>query len=129
MERTITIDGKQVPFKATGSSLRRYRFKFGQDMLQDFADLVAEVQAVQAANMAAGKGSELTLQSLTPKTLQTFEQMAYIFAKQADDTIPDDPDEWLDEFSVFSIYVVLPEIIELWQLSNLPTAEQKKKQE
>lgn len=124
MERIITIDGQQVPFKATGSSLRRYRFKFGRDMLQDFSKLVTEVQGIQKRN----KG-KLALESLSPETLTTFEQMAYIFAQQADETIPSDPDEWLDRFSMFSIYVVLPEIIELWNISNMPTAEQKKKQE
>ena len=37
-----------------------------------------------------------------------------LLAKHADPTIPDSPEEWLDEFSTFSIYQVLPKIIELW---------------
>ena len=32
-------------------------------------------------------------------------------------SIPDSPEEWLDEFSAFSIYQVLPKIIELWGLN------------
>ena len=35
--------------------------------------------------------------------------MAYHFNK----TIPPTIDEWLDEFEMFSIYVILPEILEL----------------
>ena len=45
------------------------------------------------------------------------ENIAYIMAKHADSSIPDSPEEWLDEFSTFSIYQVLPKIIELWGLS------------
>ena len=38
-------------------------------------------------------------------------------AKHADPSIPDTPEEWLDGFNAFSIYQVLPQIIELWGLS------------
>ena len=32
----------------------------------------------------------------------------------ADHSIPGTIDDWLDEFEMFSIYQVLPEILELW---------------
>jgi hypothetical protein len=47
-------------------------------------------------------------------------------AKQADDTVPDDPNEWLDEFSVFSVYNVLPEIVPLWMDTTQGIEEAKK---
>jgi hypothetical protein len=47
-------------------------------------------------------------------------------AKHADGTIPDTPEEWLDGFNTFSIYQVLPELIELWGL-NVQTEIQTKK--
>ena len=47
-------------------------------------------------------------------------------AKHADASLPDNAEEWLDEFSVFSIYQVLPEIIELWGL-NVQTQSTAKK--
>ena len=46
--------------------------------------------------------------------------MAYIIALHADPTIPKTIDEWLDQFEMFSIYEILPEILELWG-SNLFT--------
>ena len=55
-----------------------------------------------------------------------FESIAYIMAKHADPTIPDSPEEWLDEFSTFSIYQVLPKIIELWDLNVQTDVESKK---
>ncbi len=58
--------------------------------------------------------------------LEIFENVAYIMAYHADKTIPLTIDEWLDEFGMFSIYEILPEILELWG-SNLQTDVQSKK--
>ena len=40
--------------------------------------------------------------------------------------IPATIEEWLDEFEMFSIYEVLPEILELWGM-NLQTEIESKK--
>ena len=45
-----------------------------------------------------------------------------------DPSIPDTPEEWLDEFNTFSIYQVLPEIIELWGLNLQADVTSKKTQ-
>lgn len=126
MERIIHIDGRDVPFKATGSTVRLYRFKFGRDLLLDFAKMYNEVRKIM--DQAGGDGA-VAVSSLSPETLTIFENVAYIMARQGDSTIPQDPDEWLDGFAMFSIYEVLPEIIELWNMSQMSTSEQKKKQE
>ncbi len=55
-----------------------------------------------------------------------FENIAYIMAKHADPEVPDTLEEWLDEFSTFSIYQVLPELIELWGMNIKTEAEAKK---
>ena len=55
-----------------------------------------------------------------------FENIAYIMAKHADSTVPNTPEEWLDGFNTFSIYQILPQIIELWGL-NVQTEVQSKK--
>lgn len=49
-------------------------------------------------------------------------------AFHADPTIPGTIEEWLDEFEMFSIYQVLPEILDLWG-SNLVTDIESKKTE
>jgi hypothetical protein len=56
-----------------------------------------------------------------------FENVAYIMARHADpDNVPDTPDEWLEQFSVFSIYTILPKLLELWNLNTEIQAEAKK---
>ena len=112
MERLINIDGKDVPFKATAATIRRYRSDFRRDLLQDFITLK------EAVNSNA---------TLSAEHLTVFENLAYTMAKQADPNIPPTPDEWLDTFDMFSIYKVLPQIVELWGVSNASTAELKKK--
>ena len=43
-----------------------------------------------------------------------------------DKSVPDSPEEWLDNFSTFSIYQILPQLIELWGL-NIKSEEVPKK--
>ena len=53
--------------------------------------------------------------------LEIFENVAYIMALHADPkNTPKTIEEWLDDFEMFSIYEILPEILELWG-SNLFT--------
>ena len=115
LEKTIMIDGKEVKFKASAAIPRLYRIQFGRDIYRDIASLD---QAMKKSNP---EHSELDLPSL-----EVFENIAYIMAKHADPSIPDTPEEWLDEFNTFSIYQVLPKIIELWGLNMKTDVEAKK---
>ena len=117
MIKTIEIDGKQVPFKASAAIPRIYRVKYGRDIFKDLMKLQ------KALNENTADDSNLDLFSL-----ETFENIAYLMAKHADPSLPDTAEEWLDEFSVFSIYQVLPEIIALWGM-NVQTQSTAKKNE
>jgi len=111
----IMIDGKEVPFKASAAIPRIYRIKFHRDIYKD----------LDALSKAVGDGNEEN-SHLDMFSLEMFENIAYIMAKHADPSIPDTPEEWLDEFSTFSIYQVLPEIIKLWGLNVETQVESKK---
>ena len=114
--KIIRIDEKDVVFKASAAIPRIYRLKFQRDIYKDLSDLQKAVDSSRAEE------SNLDLFSL-----ELFENIAYIMAKHADPTaVPDSPEEWLDEFSTFSIYQVLPEIIELWGLNAQSDVESKK---
>ena len=80
---------------------------------------------LDALGRAVGNGDEDS-SHLDMFSLEMFENIAYIMAKHADPSIPDSPEEWLDEFSTFSIYQVLPKIIELWGLNVQTDVESKK---
>ena len=115
LTKTIEIDGKQVSFKASAAIPRIYRIKFHRDVYKDLA----------ALEKAVGKNAEEN-SNLDMFSLEMFENIAYIMAKHADPSIPDTPEEWLDNFNTFSIYQALPKIIELWGL-NVQTDVQSKK--
>ena len=113
--RKVEIDGKQVPFKASAAIPRIYRIKFNRDIYKDLRSL----------EKAVGEGDEEN-SNLDLFSLEIFENIAYVMAKHADPNIPDTPEEWLDEFNTFSIYQVLPSIIELWGLNVQTEVESKK---
>lgn len=113
MEKSIEIDGRNVKFKATGATIRLYRQMYNRDILMDMDRLQKETNA---------EGQRLSADALV-----IFENIAYLMAKQADPGIPDTADEWLDEFNMFSIYKILPQIISLWGISSLSLSESKKK--
>ncbi len=114
--KMIEIDGKQVPFRASAAIPRIYRMKFQRDIYKDLSALEKSI----------GENSE-EVSNLDMFSLEMFENIAYIMAKHADPKIPDTPEEWLDEFQTFSIYQVLPKIIELWGLNVKTDVEAKKK--
>ena len=115
MTKTIEIDGKQVPFKASAAIPRIYRVKYGRDIFRDLMTL----------EKALGGNTE-DESRLDLLSLEIFENIAYLMAKHADPTLPDTAEGWLDDFRVFSIYQVLPEIMELWGM-NIQTQSEPKK--
>ena len=66
------------------------------------------------------------LMNNTGCSVEIFENVAYIMAFHADPSIPGTIDEWLEQFEMFSIYEILPEILDLWG-TNLITDVQSKK--
>lgn len=125
MERTLEISGKEVKFRASALVPRLYRFKFGRDMITDMRQLQKSFKKASSLPEDATEEDRQDAQ-LSVLDLTIFENVAYIMAKHADKTVPDRLDEWLDGFELFSIYQVLPHILELWGLSNQTTSVPKK---
>ena len=107
MEKTLTIDGKQVVFKSTGATPLRYKQQFGKDF---FAEI---------AKMSKGSSKKFDLENLD---MEAFYNIAWVFAKTADKTIPE-PLEWLDTFETFPILDIIPDLQDML----LGTMQTKKK--
>ena len=126
MEKIIKVGGREVKMRASALVPRLYRFKFGRDMIADMNKLKRAYQ--KAADLPEDATEEEKQDAqLTVLDLTIFENTAFIMAKHADATQPDNPDDWLDQYEMFSIYEVLPQILELWALSNVTTSKSKKK--
>lgn len=101
LKKTIQIADQEVSFRASATVPRLYRAKFGRDIFKDLRKLS------HSYDEATG-GTQFEIDDL-----ELFENVAYIMAYHADNSIPDIED-WLDQFEMFSIYEILPEILELW---------------
>ena len=58
IKKNITIDGMEVPFKASAAVPRLYRLKFHRDIYKDFASLKTDVE----------EGDELSLIHISEPT-------------------------------------------------------------
>lgn len=115
IKRDIEIDGRLVPFKASAAVPRMYRAYFQRDIFKDMLRVEESVK---------NKGDN----DLPISDLEMFENIAFIMAKHADPAQPDTPDEWLDQFNTFSIYMVMPQLLKLWGANMQRDSEAKKKQ-
>lgn len=114
LEKTVKIGDKEVKFRSSATIPRLYRIKFKRDIFKDLAKLEKSYSKTEDGD------------SFAIEDLEIFENVAYIMAYHADHTIPDNIDDWLDQFDMFSIYEILPEILDLWG-ANLQTDIESKK--
>jgi len=103
MEKTIIIDGKEVRLKCTGATPLRYKSQFGKDF---FAEIL-KLNVVQ--KLIDGKLDKIKREDLDKLDFDIFYNIVWVMAKTADPDIPE-PISWLDEFDVFPILEIIPEI-------------------
>ena len=115
LKREIETCGKKIPFRSSATVPRLYRAKFKRDIFKDLSKLEKSYKG------KTEDGDEFQIDDL-----EIFENVAYIMAYHADNSIPASIDDWLDQFDMFSIYEVLPQILELWG-DNLATEVAAKK--
>lgn len=115
LKKEIEISGKKVAFRSSATIPRLYRAKFKRDIFKDLMKLESFFKG------KTEEGNEFQIEDL-----EIFENVAYIMAYHADNTISASIDEWLDQFEMFSIYEVLPEILELWGQNMVTDVEAKK---
>ena len=115
IKREIEICGRMVPFRSSATVPRLYRAKFKRDIFKDLSKLESSY-----------KGNTENGDVFQIEDLEIFENVAYIMAYHADNSIPQGINDWLDQFDMFSIYEVLPQILELWGDNMLTDVTAKK---
>lgn len=115
IKREIEICGKAVPFRSSATIPRLYRAKFKRDIFKDLSKLETSYKKKKS------KDTEFQIEDL-----EIFENVAYIMAYHADNSIPGTIEDWLDQFDMFSIYEVLPQILELWGENMMTDVASKK---
>ena len=106
MEKTIVINEQEIKLKSNGATPLLYKKHFGKDF---FGELM---------KMQGGKGK--VSENLD---LEVFYNFVWLFAKQADNTIPPQL-EWFDTFDSFPIMDVIAEIQDMIT-STIQTTKKK----
>ena len=115
LKKAINVGGKELAFRSSTTVPRLYRAKFKRDTFKDLAKLESSY-----------KGNKEGGEEFAIDDLEIFKNVAYIMAYHADNTISDNIDDWLDQFEMFSIYEVLPEILALWGVNLITDIDSKK---
>lgn len=146
MEKTIQIEeGRSAAFRASAFSPIQYNRLFpGRDFMRDMEELrsmnkqVKEETAEETEDGAA-EGGQGRRKFFSIEEYELFVRVAYTFAYQALSPSPrpseeqkkfreqyPDPWEWIDSMNTFSIYQILPEIVDLWFEGAVQVASSKK---
>ena len=112
LEKTVRVGEVDVKFSQSATIPRLYRIKFKRDIFKDLSKLEKTFKESEG--------------SFEIDDLEIFENVAYIMAYHEDRSIPGNIDDWIDQFEMFSIYEILPEILEFCGV-NLETEVQSKK--
>lgn len=118
MEKTITIDGKQVAFKATGGIGYRYKAQFGSEFLVDVAKLEDFMNSGEEKQKKVKRpdGKIEFVKTMeydyTKLSLEVMYNLLWTLAKTADSSIPS-PQEWLDSFNTFPVMEIYQQISEI----------------
>lgn len=129
MDRLVTFsDGSSLGLRATALTPRLYRHKMGRDLIVDLNNLKKSYEKVTKSQQEKEENPRRDEISLSVTDLTIFENVAFIMARQYDPTLPSTAEEWLDSMDrVFTVYELLPDILELWQLNQHTTSVPQKK--
>ena len=109
MDRTVTLEGKEMTLRANALLPRKYRFKFGRDIMQDMQKLTATEENPDI-------------------DISIFENLAWLMFKSAGEDVGESPEEWLESLDdMFSVYMIIPNVVELWSENNKTTSVPAKK--
>ena len=117
--KTLKIGDRDVEFRSSAATPRMYRLIFKRDLFVDLKKLA------EAAQANASDDEDFAIEDM-----EMFENVAYVMAKSANPDIPK-IDEWLEQFEMFSIYEILPDLLSLWGENmftlNSPAPSKKKR--
>lgn len=103
MEKTITIDNKEVRFKSTAATPLRFKAQFGKDYFS---------QIIKLNKLSEFKEEKSNYEVLENADFEVFYNIIWTLAKTADKTIPE-PITWLDGFEEFPLFEIIPQVQDL----------------
>lgn len=118
MEKTITIDGKEVRLKTNGATPLRYKSQFKKDYLAEIVRLMKMFTLLNKSNL-----TEMESEELDQVDMSVVYNIVWVYAKTADSTIPE-PLLWLESFDEFPIMEITLQIADM-ATNSLKTVKKK----
>ena len=139
MTRAVEIDGKTVTLRTSALVPRMYRHLIGRDIVSDMQQLRTAFRRAQSAKDSGASDDDQNAAALSVLDLEIFENVAWVMLKHGAEMqdgvlkngemlVGRSPDEWLENLDgMFSVYEVLPIILELWDANQKTTSVPAKK--
>lgn len=107
MEKTLTIDGREVRFKATAGLAYRYFNQFGTEYISDLAKLqefyeTAKIKEIEIDDDGISRKIQTYSGDYNKFSDRFMYNVVWVLAKTADSSISD-PLTWYDSFDYFDI--------------------------
>ena len=129
MEKTITIDNKEVRLNNNAAWAMEYKDQFGRDIVPVLLPAVTtiiegmssifsgedDVQNITLQTLAEafeGRAMEILLPMYQIELVDVVINVTWALAKCADENIPE-PKRWIRQFEEFPLDVIVPEVYEL----------------
>lgn len=127
MVREITIEGKPAKLKASGAIPILYRAWFNRDLIRDMRKISAAYNKLKSLPDNASQ-EEIEDAQFEAIDTQLFADVAWTMLKHAGEDVGENSREWLESLDgIFTIYEILPDVLDLWTLNNKTTAVPRKK--
>jgi len=124
MEKTVTIDGKEIKLKTSGALPRIYRRLLRREIFEDVAKM-SRVSVALADPERPDPSKEEQLEAG-----EIIEDLIFAMAKHADPALPESVEEWLAGFedeAALSDPEVTGAAVRLWLHETEQTSESRKK--
>lgn len=106
---------------------RLYRVAFRRDMVSDMRQLQKRLEKARNIKNDATEEEKRDAE-FTALDLTIFENVAWLMLKHGGENVLSNPDEWLESLDgIFSVYEILPQILELWGMNQETTSVPVKK--
>lgn len=126
IEKSIFIDGKKRTVKSSALIPKLYRAYFGRDMVADMRKLSAAYKKTR--ELAENASDDERAAALMDVDFTVLENIAWIMLKHGGEDVGETPEDWMESLNnVFSIYMALPELLDLWNINNQTTSIPRKK--
>ena len=109
MEKTLTIDGKQVTFRKSGATMLAYKRQTGREFYSDLSAFINCINRDQNGKVIIAEGVPAV--DMEKFDIEYMYQMLYVMAKAADRSIPSDILDWLDGFDEFNTIQIFCQLL------------------